>query len=71
MSPAPHHFQVETTATGYSAFDEEHAVYTTGASLDALYANIKEALALLYEDEPECLEFEIVLAGLRVAAADA
>lgn len=59
-----HRFRVERTATGYSAHDEAAAVYTTGESLDALLANITEALALHYEDHRELPAYEVALEGL-------
>lgn len=43
---------VEKTKTGYSAFSEDHAVATTGKTLEDLKENILEALNLFFEEKP-------------------
>ena len=40
---------VEKTRTGFSAYSEKFPVYTVGASLEALKANMIEALNLYFE----------------------
>jgi predicted RNase H-like HicB family nuclease len=42
---------VEKTKTGYSAYAEKYAVYTTGSSLQELKGNILEALNLYFEKD--------------------
>ena len=42
---------VERTRTGYSAYAEKYAVYTTGNSLEKLKSNIVEALNLYFEKQ--------------------
>jgi DNA-binding transcriptional regulator YdaS (Cro superfamily) len=41
---------VEKTDTGYSAFNEDLTVFTTGSDIPDLHANLIEALNLAYED---------------------
>ena len=41
----------ECTETGYSAFHEDLAVYTTGKDLLELKANSVEALSLYFEEQ--------------------
>lgn len=68
MSNSVHHrFVVETTATGYSAYEESTSVYTTGATLDELFAHVREALSLYYEDADRKPPFEVELVGLLAA----
>lgn len=40
---------IERTKTGYSAYAEKYAVFTTGKSLDELKKNILDALNLYFE----------------------
>lgn len=40
---------IEKTETGYSAYAENHPVYTVGNNLDELKSNILEALNLYFE----------------------
>ena len=42
--------KVETTSTGYSAYVEEHPIYTTGGNLSELLSNLNEAIEF-YIDE--------------------
>jgi predicted RNase H-like HicB family nuclease len=42
---------VEVTNTGYSAYTQDCPVYTTGDSINEVYANISEAMSLLHEDD--------------------
>ena len=42
---------VECTNTGYSAYAEKYAVFTTGSNLAELKANILEALNLYFEEQ--------------------
>jgi predicted RNase H-like HicB family nuclease len=42
---------VEKTKTGYSAYAEKYSVYTVGGSLEALKANMLQALNLYFEKE--------------------
>lgn len=42
---------VEVTNTGYSAYTQDFPVYTTGGSINEVYANISEAMSLLHEDD--------------------
>lgn len=53
---------VEKTETGYSAYSENHPVYTVGNNLDELKFNILEALNLYFEDQPN----RITLEDLRI-----
>lgn len=46
----PIEFIVERTDTGYSAYATDHHVYTVGASLPALKANMVEALNLHFAE---------------------
>ncbi len=69
MSKPIHRFVVEATATGYSAYEETEAIFTTGTTLDDLLANVQEALALYYEDEEDtkATSFEVEFIGLKAA----
>jgi len=42
---------VERTDTGYSAYSDELAVYTTGKNAESLTENLIEALNLFFEDQ--------------------
>ncbi|MBR9860557.1 XRE family transcriptional regulator [bacterium] len=42
---------VEKTDTGYSAYSEENAVFTTAKDVPELYINLIEALNLVYEEQ--------------------
>ncbi len=42
---------VEKTKTGYSAYSEELAVYSTAKGIPALYKNLIDALNLAYEEK--------------------
>jgi len=42
---------VEKTKIGYSAYAEKYPVYTVGATLDELKANIIEALNLFFQEQ--------------------
>lgn len=42
---------VEKTRTGYSAYAEDYAVYSTGKTLEQLRSRILEAVNLLLEDD--------------------
>ena len=44
---------VEKTDTGFSAFAEEYAVYSTGKTMTELNKNIHEALNVYFEDTNE------------------
>ena len=44
-------FIVERTTTGYSAYAEDHLVYTAGSDMEELKHNILEAINLYFEDE--------------------
>ncbi len=44
------HIVVEKTDTGYSAYAEDMAVFSTGKEIPDLYLNLIEALNLAYED---------------------
>jgi predicted RNase H-like HicB family nuclease len=55
---------VEKTDTGFSAYSQEHAIYTTGRTITELIENAYEAANLFFEDEHvqithENLKFEI------------
>lgn len=43
--------EVEKTDTGYSAYSEEHGVFTTGKDIPELYQNLLEGLNLALEEE--------------------
>ncbi len=43
---------VEKTNTGFSAFSEDYAIFTTGNSIPELINNAYEATELYFEDEP-------------------
>lgn len=49
---------VEKTETGYSAYSENHPVYTVGNNLDELKFNILEALNLYFEDQQNRITLE-------------
>jgi predicted RNase H-like HicB family nuclease len=42
---------IEKTKDGFSAFAEDHPVYTTGSGIHDLFGNIKEAFILYFDDE--------------------
>jgi len=42
---------IEVTNTGYSAYSNEYAAYTTGTTLEELKANMLEAMNLYFEKE--------------------
>lgn len=42
---------VEKTKTGYSAYAEKYPVYTVGATLDELKANMIESLNLFFQEQ--------------------
>lgn len=55
---------VEKTATGFSAFSEEYAIFTTAHSVPELINNAYEATTLFFEEEkitikPSDIKFEI------------
>lgn len=55
---------VEKTETGFSAFSEEHGIFTTGMSIPELINNAYEASEFYFEDqkvkiEPTDIRFEI------------
>lgn len=57
-------FVVEKTETGFSAFSEEYAVFTTGQTIPELVNNASEAANLYFEEKGielthENLQFEI------------
>lgn len=57
-------FVVEKTETGFSAFSEEYAVFTTGKTIPELVNNASEAANLYFEEKGielthENLQFEI------------
>jgi hypothetical protein len=43
--------KVEKTGTGFSAYAEKYAAFTTGGSVGELYANMVDSLNLLFEAE--------------------
>lgn len=54
---------VEKTETGYSAYSENHPVFTVGKNLDELKFNILEALDLYFEDSQK----KITIDDLEIA----
>lgn len=55
---------VEKTDTGFSAYSQDHAIYTTGRTISELIENAYEAANLFFEDDKiqithENLKFEI------------
>jgi predicted RNase H-like HicB family nuclease len=55
---------VEKTDTGFSAYSQEHSIFTTGQTISGLIENAYEAANLFFEDEKiqithENLKFEI------------
>lgn len=46
---------VEKTKTGYSAYAEKYPVYTVGATLDELKANIVGALNLFFQEQSKTI----------------
>jgi predicted RNase H-like HicB family nuclease len=46
---------VEKTKTGFSAYAEKYPVYTVGSSLEALKANMLEALNLYFEKQGKAI----------------
>ena len=53
-------FIIEKTRTGFSAYEESSAIFTTGKSISLLLTNIEEALALHFENDPHFRpEFEL------------
>lgn len=53
---------VEKTDTGYSAYNEDLSVFTTGKDIPELYANLIEALNLAYEE----LGYEVTAENLKL-----
>lgn len=53
---------VEKTNTGYSAYAEGMSIFTTGKDIQALYANLVEALNLAYEE----VGFEVTTENLKL-----
>lgn len=51
---------VEKTDTGFSAFAEEYAVYSTGKTMTELNKNIHEALNFYFEDENKKISYDDV-----------
>ncbi len=47
---------VEKTKTGYSAYAEDLAVFSTGKDVNSLYDNLIEALNLYFEADGYCVE---------------
>lgn len=64
--------KVERTATGYSAYAEKYAAFTTGDTVEQLIANMVDSLNFYFEDEkykgkvvsPGDLTFEMELASV-------
>jgi len=55
---------VEKTDTGFSAYSDRHAIYTTGKTIPELINHAFEAVKLYFEDEavkiaPEDIKYEI------------
>jgi transcriptional regulator with XRE-family HTH domain len=55
---------VEKTDTGFSAYSENHPIFTTAQTLSELMSNAYEAVNLFYEDQkimiaPDCIYLEI------------
>ena len=55
---------IEKTGTGFSAYAEDHPVYSTGKTMTELIENVYEAVALYYEDskiqmKPDNIKFEL------------
>lgn len=44
---------VEKTNTGFSAYSQDYAIYTTGLTVPELINNVYEAIDLYFEDESE------------------
>lgn len=67
--PVIHRFTVESTTDGYGALESrgDDLIYTSGATLDELFANIQEALTLYYDEAKEPVTFEVELVGLQPA----
>lgn len=53
---------VEKTDTGYSAYNDDASVFTTGKDIPELYANLIEALNLAYED----MGYEVTAENLKL-----
>ena len=47
---------VEKTRTGFSAYAEDYAIYTTGITIQHLQKNILEAAQLYFEDDEYSIE---------------
>ncbi|MDX1479691.1 MAG: hypothetical protein R3301_18390 [Saprospiraceae bacterium] len=59
-------FTIEKTSTGFSAYSDTYAVYTTGSHISELLTNAVEACNLFFEDQgieirPTNIELEIDL----------
>lgn len=68
-APNVHRFTVEVTTDGYGALEQrgDDVIYTDGASLDELFANIQDALNLYYAEAEARPEFHVELIGLQPA----
>ncbi len=47
---------IEKTDTGFSAYSEEHPIYSTGRTIPELMNNAYEAVQLYFEDEYEMIQ---------------
>lgn len=55
-------FTIEKTDTGFSAFSEDHPVFTTASTISELLENANEAFSLYFEDKEKEIQqiyFEI------------
>ena len=50
---------VEKTATGFSAYAEKYAAFTTGRTVEELTSNMVESLNLLFEGEREVTKSDL------------
>jgi predicted RNase H-like HicB family nuclease len=51
-------FTVEKTDTGFSAYADEHSVFTTGRTIPELMNNALEAAQLFFEDEAVAIKHD-------------
>ena len=49
---------IEVTNTGYSAYSDKYAAYTTGTTLEELKVNMLEAMNLYFEKEGKIIFVE-------------
>ena len=51
---------LEKTNTGYSAYAEDHSIFTSAENMPELLNNAQEAIDLYFEEEPERSSYHVI-----------